>query len=108
MPTTELYHGEPSFVSYANSLDEEDIAKFKLREHHERFNGMVKVFKSTASVNIIHGKARYKKCFEAVCVICQYMMEMVGLCMMCMLDQQMETMAVRAQMNWGNQMIRAS
>ena len=42
---------------------------------HESFNGMIKQFDCLVG-RFRHPMGRYATCFEAVCVLCQYKMEM--------------------------------
>jgi hypothetical protein len=71
------YGGHPYQCStIKNHHDSKAIRKFKSRalKRHERFNGLTKAF-DCLSGRFRHGEARFKNCFEAVCVICQYQAE---------------------------------
>ena len=72
------YRGEPEYCSFANSIDDIDVAKFKSRARfrHERFNGMIKTFDCIGKGRFRHPGNRFKGCFEAVCVITQYQTEL--------------------------------
>jgi len=70
------YTGDPKRLSTPNAHDHPSVAKFKRRalRRHERFNAMTKTFKCLDS-RFRHGERKFKVCFEAVCVICQYQLE---------------------------------
>jgi len=70
------YSGHPYQVSTFNRHDTEQCRKFKSRalKRHERFNGLTKAF-DCLSGRFRHKTSRFKTCFEAVCVICQYQIE---------------------------------
>jgi hypothetical protein len=70
------YRGHPGEMSTPNSHDSKEANKFKSRasKRHEKFNGMTKNF-DCLSGRFRHSVDRFKSCFEAVCVICQYQME---------------------------------
>jgi hypothetical protein len=70
------YRGHPSELSTPNSHDSKEANKFKSRalKRHEKFNGLTKIF-DCLSGRFRHSVDRFKNCFEAVCVICQYQME---------------------------------
>ena len=67
----------PTLLSTPNSHDSKEIRRFKSRalKRHEKFNGMTKTF-DCLSGRFRHGEERFKTCFEAVCVICQYQCEL--------------------------------
>jgi hypothetical protein len=70
------YSGHPYQVSTPNSYESQQCKKFKSRalKRHERFNGLTKAF-GCLSGRFRHSVDRFKNCFEAVCVICQYQVE---------------------------------
>jgi hypothetical protein len=70
------YRGHPGEMSTPNSHDSKEANKFKSRalKRHEKFNGLTKIF-DCLSGHFRHSVDRFKNCFEAVCVICQYQME---------------------------------
>ncbi len=70
------YSGHPKEMSTPNSHDSKQVFKFKSRalKRHEKFNGMCKNF-DCLDGRFRHSVDRFKNCFEAVCVICQYHME---------------------------------
>jgi hypothetical protein len=70
------YSGHPYQVSTPNRYESKQCAKFKSRalKRHERFNGLTKAF-DCLSGRFRHSEDRFKNCFEAVCVICQYQVE---------------------------------
>jgi hypothetical protein len=70
------YSGHPDELSIPNPHDSKEVARFKSRalKRHERFNGYTKAF-DCLSGRFRHSTGRFKNCFEAVCVICQYQME---------------------------------
>jgi DDE superfamily endonuclease len=70
------YNGYPKEVSTFNAHDGRPVKKFKSRalKRHENFNNMTKRFKCLDG-RFRHSPDRFKVCFEAVCVICQYQME---------------------------------
>jgi hypothetical protein len=70
------YRGHPGEMSTPNSHDSKEANKFKSRalKRHEKFNGLTKNF-DCLSGRFRHSVDRFKNCFEAVCVICQYQME---------------------------------
>ena len=69
------YTGYPE-LSIPNAHDSPEVYKFKSRtlKRHETFNGMTKNF-DCLSGRFRHSVDRFKNCFEAVCVICQYQLE---------------------------------
>lgn len=71
------YPGHPLYLSTPNHLDSKDVKKFKSRalKRHETFNGMTKNF-DCLSGRFRHSIDRFATCFEAVCVICQYQLEL--------------------------------
>jgi DDE superfamily endonuclease len=75
------YRGEDvrHIISTPRSSDPRELRKFKsrARSRHERFNGMVKSFDCIAE-RFRHGIHCHKIVFEAVCVICQYQVELVS------------------------------
>ncbi len=70
------YTGYPDVCSTFNAFDSDAVKEFKSRAQmrHEKFNGMCKEFRALDE-RFRHGKQRFKVCFEAVCVVCQYRME---------------------------------
>jgi hypothetical protein len=70
------YIGHPGELSTPNSHDSKEAKKFKSRtlKRHENFNGLTKIF-DCLSGRFRHSVDRFKNCFEAACVICQYKME---------------------------------
>ena len=71
------YVGYPQVVSSPNNHDSRAVKKFKSRalKRHEKFNGMIKHFECLTG-RFRHSATRFRQCMEAVCVICQYKMEM--------------------------------
>ena len=74
-------YGLPSFqyseqCSTFNAFDHPAVKEFKSRAQmrHEQFNGMLKEF-STLVDAFRHEQEKFKVCFEAAAVICQYRME---------------------------------
>lgn len=66
-------------LSNTNAHDPRPLRKFKARakSRQEQFHARIKRFESvTASFR--HGMNRHKTCFESICVICQYEMELVS------------------------------
>ena len=70
------YSGHKKILSTPNKHDSKEVRKFKSRalKRHETFNGMTKRF-DCLSGRFRHNEDRFKTCFEAVCVICQYQLE---------------------------------
>ena len=70
------YHGHPNELSTPNSHDSKEVKTFKGRalKRQEKFNGKTKNFDSLSG-RFRHSVDRFKNCFEAVCVICQYQIE---------------------------------
>jgi hypothetical protein len=70
------YFGHQTAVVCPNPRDNRKVAKFKSRalKRHETFNGRTKVF-DCLSGRFRHSTDRFKNCFEAVCVIVQYQIE---------------------------------
>ncbi len=70
------YSGHSQQISTPNSRDSKQVKKFKSRalKRQEKFNGMTKNF-DCLSGRFRHSVDRFKNCFEAVCVICQYQIE---------------------------------
>ena len=70
------YGGHQEAISAPNRTDSYSVRKFKSRAllRHETFNGRTKRFHSINS-RFRHGPQQFAKCFEAICVICQYMIE---------------------------------
>ena len=66
-------------LSTPNALDPEDLRKFKARAamRQETFNGRIKRFACLQNP-FRHSKGRHETCFVAICVICQYEMELVS------------------------------
>jgi hypothetical protein len=71
------YTGHPYQCSTPNNHNSSSLSKFKSRalKRHERFNGLTKAF-NCLSGRFRHSVDRFTNCFEAVCVICQYQVEM--------------------------------
>ena len=78
------YSGERQVMSTPNGHDHPSVRKFKSRalRRHEKFNNMLKcfrvldhTFRHTAYVPNDPEFRRYKVCFGAVAVICQYQLE---------------------------------
>ena len=70
------YNGHPNELSTLNLHDSKEVKTFKSRalRQHEKVNGLTKHF-DCLSGRFRHSVDRFKNCFEAVCVICQYQME---------------------------------
>jgi hypothetical protein len=70
------YKGEPDKVSVHNTLDSQEVTRFKnrVRARHENFNGRIKSF-HILDTRFRHGHAKHKTVFEAACVIMQYDIE---------------------------------
>jgi hypothetical protein len=70
------YSGHSQQISTPNSHDSKQVKKFKSRalKRQEKFNGMTKNF-DCLSGRFRHSVDRFKNCFEAVGVICQYQIE---------------------------------
>ena len=70
------YPGHPTLLSTPNNHDSKQVKKFKSRalKRHETFNGMTKRF-DCLNGRFRHSVDRFGSCFEAVCVICQYILE---------------------------------
>jgi hypothetical protein len=70
------YVGHPTTVSTYNNHDCRAVKGFKSRalKRHETFNGLTKQF-HCISGRFRHSPDRFKTCFEAICVICQYKIE---------------------------------
>jgi hypothetical protein len=68
--------GHSQKISTPNSHDSKQVKKFKSRalERQEKFNGMIKNF-DCLSGGFRHSVDRFKNCFGAMCVICQYQIE---------------------------------
>jgi hypothetical protein len=71
------YIGHPYQCSTPNNHNSSKLTKFKSHalKRHERFNGLIKAF-DCLSGRFRHSIDRFIICFEAVCVICQYEVEM--------------------------------
>ena len=71
------YVGNPKVISTPNNHDSTPVKLFKSRalKRHEKFNGMIKHFDCLIG-RFRHSAARFEDCVEAVCVICQYKLEM--------------------------------
>ena len=71
------YPGHSRYVSTPNNMDSKEVKKFKSRalKRHENFNGMTKTFECLSG-RFHHSLDRFKTCFEAVCVVCQYQLEL--------------------------------
>lgn len=73
------YRGEPYIISTPNSHDREDVRRLKkrARARHETFNGKIKNFRCLDARFRHRGDLqKHKTVFEAVCVICQYQLEL--------------------------------
>jgi hypothetical protein len=70
------YNGHQEAAITPNAHDCKAVRKFKSRalKRQEKFNGLIKKIDCTSG-QFRHGTNRYKNCFEAVCVICQYQIE---------------------------------
>ena len=70
------YRGHAGAMSTPNAHDSKVVAKFKSRalKRQEKFNGLTICF-DCLSGRFRHSVDRFKNCFEAVCVICQYKIE---------------------------------
>jgi hypothetical protein len=70
------YRGHPRELSTPNSHDSNEVNKFKscALKRHEKFNGLTNFF-YCLSGHFRHSVDRFKSCFEAVRIICQYQME---------------------------------
>ena len=73
-----IYNGYPDQVSTFNACDSNRVKALKSRAQmrHEKFNGMVKEFGATKQQFRHHSEEKFGLCFEAICVICQYRMEL--------------------------------
>ena len=71
------YPGHPEVISTPNNHDSSKVKKFKSRalKRHEKFNGMIKAFDCLKG-RFRHSVDRFEQCMEAVCVVCQYKMDM--------------------------------
>ena len=78
------YRGEPDLLSTPNGHDHASVRKFKSRalKRHEKFNSMLKCFKCllvkfrhTAFKSEDETKLRWRVCFGACAVLCQYQLE---------------------------------
>ena len=72
------YFGHQCVIACPNPHDDAKVAKFKSRALKQRntFNGQTKLF-DCLSGRFRHSIDCFKNCFEAVCVICQYQIEIV-------------------------------
>lgn len=70
--------GDPK-VAPPNSYDSEQLRGFKARARmrQEHFHGRLKRF-NVLSSQFRHGEEQHQMCFEAVCVLCCYEMELVS------------------------------
>ena len=70
------YGGHQDTIVTPNPHDDKHVRHFKSRalKRHEKFNGYVKSFACT-SERFRHTHDKFKACFEAVCVLCQYKIE---------------------------------
>lgn len=70
------YRGDPR-ISVPSSHDAKELRAFKsrARARHESFNGRIKSFKVMAET-FNKGIDKHRACFEAVCVIVQYQLEL--------------------------------
>jgi hypothetical protein len=71
------YPGHPELLSTPNNHDFKAVKKFKSRalKWHEKFNGMTKNFDCLSGC-FFHSVEQFSQCFEVICVICQYQLEM--------------------------------
>jgi len=71
-----IYNGHPAQCSTFNAYDSAAVKMFKSRAQmrHEQFNGMLKEHAALDS-RFRHGEAKFKVCFEAAAVVCQYRLE---------------------------------
>jgi len=71
--------GDPK-VATPNSHDPDLLREFKARARmrQESFNSRIKSFDCLNTARFLHSRDRHVQCFEAVCVICCYEMEMVS------------------------------
>ena len=70
------FSGHPKEINSPNAHDSLEVKTFKGRalKRHKKFNGYTKNFDCLKG-RFRHSVDRFKCCFEAVCVICQYQME---------------------------------
>ena len=70
------YNGHQSVCSTYNAHDSRNVKKFKSRalKRHETFNFLTKRF-DCLSQRFRHSVDRFATCFEAICVISQYLIE---------------------------------
>jgi DDE superfamily endonuclease len=71
------YQGERAIISTPNSHDAQELRKFKrrARSRHETINARFKNFRILDS-RFRHERNKHSIAFEAVCVICQYQLEL--------------------------------
>ena len=71
------YRGLGDQLAIRNSHDTDEVKKFKSRAlaRHETFNKLIKCFTMMSVRFRNHGLPKHKMCFEAIAVICQYMLE---------------------------------
>jgi hypothetical protein len=71
------YTGHPYQITISNNHNSSSLSNFKLRalNRHEQFNGLTKAF-DCLSGRFRHSVERFANCFEAVCVMCHYQVEM--------------------------------
>ncbi|KAI2492569.1 hypothetical protein MHU86_21990 [Fragilaria crotonensis] len=71
------YRGEKYILCTPNSHDTLELRTFKsrARARHETFNARIKTF-ACLDQRFRHGMDKHKVCFEAVCVIVQYQLEL--------------------------------
>lgn len=71
------YRGHQDVISVPNVQDSRPVKLFKSRAsmRHETFNGIIKEFGCLAG-RFRHDADKFKTCFEAVCVLAQYKLEM--------------------------------
>jgi hypothetical protein len=72
------YRGESAIISTPNPHDTPHLKKFRsrARAHHESFNSRIKNFDCLSERFRHRDLSLHKVVFEAVCVICQYQIEM--------------------------------
>jgi hypothetical protein len=70
------YQGHEARCSTPNSIDSRAVSKFKSRalKRQEKFNGFTKRY-DCLSGRFRHDPEKFCLCFEAVCVMCQYQLD---------------------------------
>jgi hypothetical protein len=71
------YHGHQKSISAPNPHNSADVRLFKSRalKRHETFNGLSMKNFDCLSGPFRHSVDRLENCFEAICVVCQYQIE---------------------------------